>query len=77
MAALADPDPGNPIALKFGVRLSIGLATAELGREGATVEALETIEQELRANPEELVHQPEILRIRGELRLKQGQTELA
>ena len=28
-------------------------------------------------NPDELAHRPEILRLRGELRLKQGQTELA
>jgi len=67
--------------LEIGTHLDIGLATAELaaalGREGATVEALETAERALRANPEQLVHQPEILRIRGELRLKQGQTELA
>jgi predicted ATPase len=67
--------------LEIGSRLTVGLATAELaaalGREGATVEALETVERALRANPEELVYQPEILRIRGELRLKQGQTELA
>jgi len=67
--------------LEIGAHLQVGLLTAELaaalGREGASVEALETIEQALRANPEELVYQPEILRIRGELRLKQGQTELA
>src|SRR5216684_4336917 len=46
-------------------------------REGAIVDALETVEQALQANPDELTHRPEILRLRGELRLKQGQTELA
>jgi len=67
--------------LEIGAHLQVGLLTAEqaaaLGREGATGEALETVERALRANPEELVDEPEILRIRGELRLKQDQTELA
>ena len=52
------------------------LATAQ-ERAGATVEALETVEQALRVNPDNLVARPEILKIRGELRLKQGQTEAA
>jgi tetratricopeptide (TPR) repeat protein len=72
---------GIAACLEIGAHLEVGLATAELaaalGREGATVEALETVERALRASPEQLVHQPEILRIGGELRLKQGQTELA
>ena len=67
--------------LEMGSHITIGLATAELAaalaREGGMVEALETVERALRANPEELVYQPEILRIRGELRLKQGQSGLA
>jgi tetratricopeptide (TPR) repeat protein len=67
--------------LEIGAHLEVGLQTAELAaaleRDGATAEALETIERALRANPEELVYQPEILRIRGELPLKHGQTELA
>jgi predicted ATPase len=41
------------------------------------VDALATVEQALQANPDQLVHRPEALRLRGELRLKQGQTELA
>jgi len=61
-------------ALKAGARLPIRtwagyLATAQ-EREGAIADALETIEQ---ARP----RTPEILRLRGELRLKQGRTELA
>ena len=44
---------------------------------GAIVDALETVEQALLANPDELVHRPEIFRLRGELRAQQGQTELA
>jgi tetratricopeptide (TPR) repeat protein len=50
------------------------LATA-LAQQGAIAEAYETIEQALATNPEELVHRPESLRIRGEIRLKHGQKE--
>src|SRR5262249_11584159 len=46
-------------------------------REGSVVQALETIEQALQANTDELVYRPETLRIRGELRLKREQAELA
>jgi class 3 adenylate cyclase/tetratricopeptide (TPR) repeat protein len=52
------------------------LAEAE-ERAGLFDEALKSIEQALQANPEELVSRPEALRIRGELRTKQGQTQLA
>jgi tetratricopeptide (TPR) repeat protein len=46
-------------------------------RDGAILDALETVEQALQASPDELVNRPEIFRLRGELRLEQGQTELA
>jgi class 3 adenylate cyclase/tetratricopeptide (TPR) repeat protein len=46
-------------------------------REGSAADALETVEQALQANPVKLVYWPETLGLRGELRLKQGQTELA
>ena len=45
--------------------------------DGATGEALGTIEDALQANPEEVVFRPNILTCRGELRLKIGQAELA
>jgi predicted ATPase len=61
----------------LGIPSVTGELAAALGREGATDEALQTVERAFQANPEELVHRPEILRIRGELRLKQGRTELA
>ena len=48
-----------------------------LAREGAVVDAVETIEQTIQSNPPELHSRPEILRLRGELRLKQRQIELA
>ncbi len=61
-------------ALKAGARLPIriwaGYLAAAQEREGAIADALETIEQ---ARP----RTPEILKLRGELRLKQGRTELA
>jgi tetratricopeptide (TPR) repeat protein len=54
--------------------LSLALA---LAREGAVVDAVETIEQTIQSNPPELHTRPEILRLRGELRVKQRQIELA
>jgi class 3 adenylate cyclase/tetratricopeptide (TPR) repeat protein len=50
---------------------------AALTQCDALAEAVETIEQALQMNPDELVYRPEILRMRGELRLKLGQTQLA
>jgi predicted ATPase len=44
---------------------------------GAFVDALETVEKALQANPDELVYRPEALRLRGELRLKLRQAALA
>ncbi len=46
-------------------------------RAGSVVVALATIEQGVQSNPEQLVSKAESLRTRGELRLKQGQLELA
>ena len=67
--------------LEGGSRFSVSNFTAWMAaaqeREGAIVDALETVEQALLANPDELVHRPEIFRLRGELRAQQGQTELA
>jgi class 3 adenylate cyclase/tetratricopeptide (TPR) repeat protein len=67
--------------LESGIRLNISswtgaLAAARAGA-GAVGDALQTVEQALQANPDELVSRPENLRLRGELRLTQGQTELA
>ena len=52
------------------------LAVGQL-HEGAILDALETVEQSLEVNGDILAHRPETLRVRGELRFKQGQTELA
>jgi class 3 adenylate cyclase/tetratricopeptide (TPR) repeat protein len=45
--------------------------------DGKIDDALITIEEALQANPEELYYRPETLRIRGDLRLQLGRTELA
>jgi tetratricopeptide (TPR) repeat protein len=66
---------------EIGTPLGISAFTAYLAeaqeRAGAIVDALETVEQALQTNSDELFYRPETLRLRGELRLKQGQTELA
>ena len=66
--------------LAVGSRVTLGnlrLADAEKCA-GAISEAFDTIEQALQAATEgELVHRPEMLRLRGELRLTQGQMEVA
>jgi len=64
--------------LRSGVRVPNGFYLALLAeahnREGDTLAALETIDQALEPST---VYRPEVLRIRGELRAKQGQIELA
>jgi hypothetical protein len=67
--------------LQIGNRLSVPrfltcLAIAQ-NLEGATGDALETAEQALSFNAEDAYYRPETLRIRGELRLKQGNRQLA
>jgi hypothetical protein len=65
--------------VEIGTGIEIGNLTASLaaaqGQEGAVVDALETVERALQANPDELVYRPEALRLRGQLRLMQGQSE--
>jgi tetratricopeptide (TPR) repeat protein len=66
-------ETGSPLDVS---RWRGGLAVAQ-DRAGATVDALATVEQALQANPYQLLRRPENLRVRGELRLKEGQNELA
>ncbi len=64
-----------------GYRLGDVMNTTSLAEAqalaGALANALETVERALQANPEELISRPWALRLRGELRLKQGQVEMA
>ena len=48
---------------------------AALERHGAILDALATVEQALQLNPDQIIYRPETFRLRGELRLEQGQTE--
>ena len=61
----------------IGAPLSItSLAAAQI-RAGTIGDALQTVGHALNFNPEESVHVPETLRIRGEIRVKQGELNLA
>ena len=73
---------GLAAMLEIGMRLTVPYVIAELAvaqeRDGAIADALETVEQALQAYPQELLnYRPEALKLRGELRLRQRQSELA
>jgi hypothetical protein len=67
--------------LEFGQRVAMTFSSTCLAAAqelaSALGDALETIEQALQFNPDELAYRPEMLRIRGGLRFKQGKMELA
>jgi tetratricopeptide (TPR) repeat protein len=67
--------------LEIGSRVGLSTWMAVLASaqalDGGLGDALETVEQALQVNPDELVSRPEILRVRGELRLMLGNSELA
>jgi tetratricopeptide (TPR) repeat protein len=67
--------------LRISSRLGASRHTVHLAmaqeREGSIVEALETADRALNANPAELLYRPEATRVRGELRLKNDQRDLA
>jgi tetratricopeptide (TPR) repeat protein len=67
--------------LEAGAGLGVSMLTTWLAaaqaREGAIADALETVERAVQASPEALVYRPETLRLRGELQLKLGNTEMA
>jgi tetratricopeptide (TPR) repeat protein len=65
------------VGLHWSTPTDYAFLAAAQERAGLLDEALESIEQALLANPDELVYQPEILRMRGELRLKLGHSEEA
>jgi tetratricopeptide (TPR) repeat protein len=67
--------------LKYGHRLEITRELAFLtdaqASAGAITDALETVEQALCANLEEIAYRPEALRLRGGLRLRPGDAKQA
>jgi tetratricopeptide (TPR) repeat protein len=67
--------------VEVGIRLNVTEHLTRLAEaqalDGKNGDALDTIEEALQANPEELYFRPETLRIRGDLRLELGQTQLA
>jgi class 3 adenylate cyclase/tetratricopeptide (TPR) repeat protein len=67
--------------LRLGTRLNIGNSTTYLAaaqeREGSIMDALNTIERALQANPDELFYRPESLRVRGLIQLKLNHPDLA
>jgi tetratricopeptide (TPR) repeat protein len=67
--------------LEYGNRLEItrnlAFLTDAQASAGAVTDALETVEQALCANLEELVYRPEAFRLRGELRLRQADAKHA
>jgi tetratricopeptide (TPR) repeat protein len=62
---------------RMGVTLSLSYLAQAQALQGATDKALHTIERALEANPDEIIYRPEVLRIRGELRLRVGAREQA
>jgi class 3 adenylate cyclase/tetratricopeptide (TPR) repeat protein len=67
--------------LEYGHRLEItrdlAFLTDAQASAGAVTDALETVEQALCANLEEIAYRPEALRLRGELRLRRGDAKQA
>jgi class 3 adenylate cyclase len=68
-------------ATERGARYTITVMLTYLAEaqalDGAVADALATIDNALRANPQELFLRPETLRVRGELRLRRGDCALA
>jgi len=68
-------------AFEHGLHIGDALLTTRLAEAqalaGAFNDALHTVERALLVHPEELLYRPEALRLRGELRLKQAQSEPA
>jgi tetratricopeptide (TPR) repeat protein len=78
---VASSERGITDLRKIGTRMGITQTMARLaeaqGLAGRIREALESLEISLQILPEEIIFRPEILRLRGELRLKQQQSDAA
>jgi class 3 adenylate cyclase/tetratricopeptide (TPR) repeat protein len=68
-------------SIGIGLRLRIGYFTTAIAAaqewEGNFVSALETVDEAARTNTDELFYRPETFRLRGEIRVKLNQIELA
>jgi class 3 adenylate cyclase/tetratricopeptide (TPR) repeat protein len=62
---------------RFRITLMLTYLAEAQALDGAVADALITIDDALRANPQELFFRPETLRVRAELRLRQGDSGLA
>src|SRR5262249_59448776 len=62
---------------RMGVTLSLLYLAQAQALQGATDKALHTIERALEANPDEIIYRPEVLRLRGEFRLRVGDRKQA
>jgi tetratricopeptide (TPR) repeat protein len=62
---------------RFGIVYCLALLAAAQEISGSLTDAVDAVRQALVANPDELVYRPEALRLRGELRFRQGNFELA
>jgi tetratricopeptide (TPR) repeat protein len=65
------------IGARLGLTTLLTLLAEAQSLDGAITEALSTVEDALQVNPQEIVFRPQILTLRGELRLKIGQREAA
>jgi len=67
--------------LDMGTRLALSSYTAclaaALERQGAILQALETVEEAVQTNPDQIIYRPDIFILRGGMRIKQGQKEPA
>ncbi len=62
---------------RFLITMTLTYLAEAQALDGAVADALMTIDDALQANPQELYFRPETLRVRGELRLRQGDSGLA
>jgi class 3 adenylate cyclase/tetratricopeptide (TPR) repeat protein len=65
------------IGARLGLTTLLTLLAEAQSLDGAITEALSTVQEALQVNPQEIVFRPQILTLRGQLRLKLNQRELA
>jgi tetratricopeptide (TPR) repeat protein len=65
------------IESRMGITLSLLYLAQAQALQGAVDKALHTVERALEANPEEVIYRPEVLRLRGDFRLRVGDRDQA